>query len=70
MSSKYAEISKDVQDYFNTIFDTKTSLGMYVKCELVSCETQKTLIELKKNNDVYNYLLDTEVVIVINEKNI
>jgi hypothetical protein len=67
--SKYAEISTDVQDYFNFVFDKHTSLGMFnIKCELVSCDTQKNLIELKKNNDVYNYLLETEVVIIINEK--
>lgn len=67
--SKYAEISKDVKDYFDTIFDKHTTLGMYnITCELISCDTQKTLIELKKTNDVYNYLLEKEVVIIINEK--
>ncbi len=67
--SKYAEISTDVQNYFDDIFDKHTSLGMFnIKCELVSCDTQKNLIELKKNNDVYNFLLEKEVVIIINEK--
>lgn len=62
---RYTKTSDDVIEFFNEI--NKTQLTETVKFEFISDSEAKELITIKKINDVYNFLLERDLLVIINE---
>ncbi len=64
--SKFYNLSDDTIDVFNNIFKKK-AFPVDVKFQFVGCESQKNLIKISKINDQFSFILDKELLVVINE---
>jgi hypothetical protein len=64
--SKFYEVSQDTQDTFYQVFNKKT-FPLSVKFQFVGSETQKTLIKISKLPDQYSFLLEKELMVMVNE---
>ena len=64
--SKYYELSQDTIDKFNEVFNKKT-FPLAVRFQFVGCETQKQLIKVSKMPDHFEFLLEKELLVMINE---
>lgn len=64
--SKFYEVSQDTQDTFYQVFNKKT-FPLAVKFQFVGSETQKTLIKISKLPDQYSFLLEKELLVMVNE---
>jgi hypothetical protein len=64
--SKFYEVSQDTQDTFYQVFNKKT-FPLSVKFQFVGSETQKTLIKISKLPDQYSFLLEKELLVMVNE---
>jgi hypothetical protein len=65
--SKYYEISEDTINDFNSVFSTK-SFPIKIGFQFLGCEKQKQLIKISKLPDQYSFLLNKELLILINEQ--
>jgi hypothetical protein len=64
--SKFYEVSQDTQDTFYQVFNKKT-FPLAVKFQFVGSETQKNLIKISKLPDQYSFLLEKELIVMVNE---
>jgi hypothetical protein len=64
--SKFYEVSQDTQDTFYQVFNKKT-FPLAVKFQFVGSETQKNLIKISKLPDQYSFLLEKELLVMVNE---
>ena len=64
--SKFYEVSQDTQDTFYQVFNKKT-FPLSVKFQFVGSETQKTLIKISKLPDQYSFLIEKELMVMVNE---
>lgn len=64
--SKFYEVSSDAVDRFNEIFNKK-SFPLAIKFQFIGSESQKTLIKISKLPDQYVFLLEKELLVIINE---
>ncbi len=64
--SKFYEVSQDTQDTFYQVFNKKT-FPVSVKFQFLGSETQKTLIKISKLPDQYSFLLEKELLVMVNE---
>jgi hypothetical protein len=64
--SKLYEVSQDTQDTFYQVFNKKT-FPVSVKFQFLGSETQKTLIKISKLPDQYSFLLEKELLVMVNE---
>jgi hypothetical protein len=64
--SKFYEVSQDTQDTFYQVFNKKT-FPLAVKFQFVGSETQKNLIKISKLPDQYSFLLEKELMVMVNE---
>ena len=63
---KFYEVSQDTQDTFYEVFNKKT-FPMSVKFQFLGSESQKTLIKISKLPDQYSFLLEKELLVLVNE---
>jgi hypothetical protein len=59
-------VSQDTQDTFYQVFNKKT-FPVSVKFQFLGSETQKTLIKISKLPDQYSFLLEKELLVMVNE---
>lgn len=64
--SKYYELSDETISTFNEVFNKKT-FPMAVRFQFVGCETQKQLIKISKMPEHFEFLLEKELLIIMNE---
>ena len=64
--SKYYELSDETIATFNEVFNKKT-FPMAVRFQFVGCETQKQLIKISKMPEHFEFLLEKELLIIMNE---
>jgi len=62
----YAVLSDDAIEYFNKV-EKSFALPMDVKFVFLSNNKQKKLIKLSKLSDTYSYLLDADIMVIVNE---
>lgn len=64
--SKYYELSDETISKFNEAFNTKT-FPLAVRFQFVGCESQKQLIKISKMPDHFEFLLEKELLVIMNE---
>lgn len=64
--SKYYELSDDTIAKFNEVFNKKT-FPLAVRFQFIGCETQKQLIKVTKMPDPFEFLLEKELLVMMNE---
>jgi len=64
--SKFYKLSDDTIKSFNDVFNKK-AFPVNVAFEFVGSESQKNLIKISKIPDQFSFLLDKELLVVINE---
>lgn len=64
--SKYYELSDETISKFNEVFNTKT-FPLAVRFQFVGCESQKQLIKISKMPEHFEFLLEKELLIIMNE---
>lgn len=64
--SKYYELSDETISKFNEVFNTKT-FPLAVRFQFVGCESQKQLIKISKMPDHFEFLLEKELLVIMNE---
>ena len=65
--SKYYNLSQDSINLFNQIFDTK-AFPLGINFAFIGHEEQKELIKITKVPDQYNFLLQNELLVCMNEE--
>jgi len=63
---KFYDVSQDTQDTFYEVFNKKT-FPLAVKFQFLGSESQKNLIKISKLPDQYGFLLEKELLVLINE---
>lgn len=63
---QYEKLSDDTIKYFKDI-EASFAMPMDIKFTFVANEKQKKLIKISKISDTYSYLLDSDLLVVINE---
>lgn len=66
MSDRYGELSDDIQDLFNDIV-SKKAFPINIGFRFVYDSKLKQVIKIQKLSDIYNYLLDKEILVLVNE---
>lgn len=64
--SKYYELSDETISKFNEVFNTKT-FPLAVRFQFVGCESQKQLIKISKMPEHFEFLLEKELLVIMNE---
>jgi hypothetical protein len=64
--SKFYDVSQDTQDTFYEVFNKKT-FPLAVKFQFLGSESQKNLIKISKLPDQYGFLLEKELLVLVNE---
>jgi hypothetical protein len=64
--SKFYELSEDTIKSFNDIL-TEKSFSININIQFIGSESQKTMIKIAKVPDQYNFLLQKELIVTINE---
>ena len=64
--SKFYEVSEDTIDTFNKVFNKK-SFPIAIKFQFVGSESQKTMIKISKLPDQYVFIMEKELIVIINE---
>lgn len=65
--SKFYEISEDTQEVFESCLEA-TSLPKTISFKLIGNKKLKNVCELKKVNEMFNYITDKDFLIVVNEE--
>jgi len=63
---KFYDVSQDTQDTFYEVFNKKT-FPLAVKFQFLGSESQKNLIKISKLPDQYGFLLEKELLVLVNE---
>jgi hypothetical protein len=63
---KFYDVSQDTQDTFYEVFNKKT-FPLAVKFQFLGSESQKNLIKITKLPDQYGFLLEKELLVLVNE---
>lgn len=63
---KFYELSDDVIEAFNKVVKEK-AFPMDLKFQFVGSSKLKTMVKLKKVSDPYSFLLDKEILVLVNE---
>lgn len=66
MNERYSEISDDVISKFMQVYNSK-SFSIKVGFKFVNDIKLKQVVQIKKLPDLYSYLLDKDVIVLINE---
>lgn len=64
--AKFYEVSQDTKDTFYGVFNKKT-FPLAVKFQFIGSESQKTMIKISKLPEQYSFLLEKELLIMVNE---
>lgn len=64
--SKYYELSDETVAKFHEVFNKKT-FPLAVRFQFVGCETQKQLIKISKMPEHFEFLMEKELLIIMNE---
>jgi hypothetical protein len=64
--SKFYELSDDTIEQFNSVFSSK-SFPVQVGFQFIGSEKQKQLIKISKITDQYSFLLNKELLVMMNE---
>ena len=64
--AKFYEVSQDTIDTFFKVFNKKT-FPMSVNFQFIGCENQKALIKISKLPDQYVFLMNKELIVIMNE---
>lgn len=64
--AKFYEVSQDTKDTFYGVFNKKT-FPLAVKFQFLGSESQKNMIKISKLPDQYSFLLEKELLVVVNE---
>jgi hypothetical protein len=64
--SKFYELSDDTIDQFNSVFSSK-SFPVQVGFQFIGHEKQKQLIKISKLPDQYSFLLNKDLLVIMNE---
>ena len=64
--SKYYQLSNESISKFSEVFNKK-AFPMAVRFQFVGCETQKQLIKISKMPEHFEFLLERELLIIMNE---
>jgi hypothetical protein len=64
--SKYYELSEDTVKTFHEVFNKKT-FPLAIRFQFVGCESQKQLIKIAKMPEHFEFLMEKELLIMMNE---
>lgn len=67
MSERFDELSEDIEDKFMEIYKQK-AFQFQLNFKFVNDSKLKKTIEIKKIPDLYNFLLEKEILVLINEE--
>lgn len=65
-NERYAELSEDIRELFDTIFKSK-SFALQIGFKFVYDSKLKQVIKIQKLTEIYNFLLNKEVLVFVNE---
>lgn len=66
MNERYKELGEDIKDLFMNVFDSK-SFALPIGFRFVYDTKLKQVVQIKKFPPVYNFLLNKEVLVLVNE---
>lgn len=66
MEERYEELSEDIRELFNSIYDSK-AFALKIGFEFIYDPKMKQLIKVQKLADIYQFLLKKDVIVLINE---
>jgi hypothetical protein len=66
MNERYSELSEDVKELFMEVFNTKT-FALNIGLKFIYDSKLKQVVKVQKLPEVYNFLLNKEVLVFINE---
>lgn len=66
MSERYEELSDDVRNKFMEVYDTK-SFPIKIGFKFVDDNKLKQLVKIQKISDLYQFVIEKEVMVIFNE---
>ena len=63
---RYDKLSEDIQEHFNRVYEKKNFM-MNIKFKFISDNKLKQLIKIQKLSDMYQFITNKDVIVLVNE---